>query len=172
MEIEIQCQVWLVGVWCERQNVWRSIYQSSSSSFFPCIALCLALNASARPPAKLALFMLLGVARPLPPDESCCEFMLVTLSRGAAGGGSLRPMGRLAGGAGGGGLAFAAAPTPEAMRPVPLGVAVLDCIGGARGGGGATGAGAAATISSRYDWGAQPWALVFMFMQSHQPVKC
>jgi hypothetical protein len=73
----------------------HNIYQSSSSSLPRCIALCLALNASANPPAKL------GVLRPLSPPPLLV--ILVPESRGAGGGAGLRPpaAGRLGGGAGG-----------------------------------------------------------------------
>lgn len=127
------------------------VYQSSSSCGF--IALCLCLKASARPPAKLALFILFGVARPLPPDESC-EFMLTALSRGAVGGAGLRPaIGRLAGGAGGVGFAFAAAREAPLVTTgftrFMLEMAALGADGGGGGGGGAAAAGVGATNSSR-----------------------
>lgn len=122
------------------------IYQSSSSSCLPCIACCRARRASAKPPARLAFEALLGVPRPLAPDESP-EFTLAVLSRGAGGGAGLRPamLGRLAGGAGGAGLVFAAAAAPA---PFVLELGVDR--GAAAGGGGGAGLGvAAATISSR-----------------------
>lgn len=145
------------------------IYQSSSSSCFPCIALCRARSASARPPARLALEALLGVPRPLAPDESF-EFMLTALSRGAGGGAgaALRPamLGRLAGGAGGAGLALAFA---AAAAPAPFVTGLGVARGAVGGGGGGVGRGAAATCSSRYASGVHPWADVVMFMQSHHP---
>lgn len=85
-------------------------YQSSSPVFSPpppCILICLALNASANPPARLGarLLWLSGVALPLPPSP-----ILTALSLGASGGAGFLPPatpapGRL-GGAGGVGLAF------------------------------------------------------------------
>lgn len=105
------------------------------------MALCRARNASARPPARLAFDALLGVPRPLAPEESP-EFMLVVLSLGAGGGAGLRPamLGRLAGGAGGAGLLLAAA-------TAPLGVG-LGVARGAAGGGGGAGLGVGATATS------------------------
>lgn len=85
-----------------------SVYQSSSSSFLelPCIALCLARNASARPPAKLGVGVLRPLLLPLPLFE-----ILIPESRGAGGGAGFRPAtGRFAGGAGGVGLDRIAAP--------------------------------------------------------------
>lgn len=88
-------------------------YQSSSSSFFPpFIALCLALNASARPPARLpppVLLVLLGVALPLSPPDGVVRLTALSLAGVGGGSGFLPPAaGRFAGGAGGVGLAFAA----------------------------------------------------------------
>jgi hypothetical protein len=80
---------------CRNMSRPHHIYQSSSSSLPRCIAFCLALKASANPPAKL------GVLRPLsvPP----LLVILVPESRGAGRGAGLRPpaAGRFAGGAGG-----------------------------------------------------------------------
>lgn len=122
-------------------------YHSSSSSCFPCIAFCLARNASANPPAKLAFDALLGVPRPL---FDSCWFMLTALSRGAGGGAGavFRPamLGLLAGGAGGAGLALAAAAAPT---PAPLGIGLGVERGAAGGGGGGAGLGAGAACSSR-----------------------
>lgn len=119
------------------------LYHSSSSSCLPCIALCRARNASAKPPARLAFDALLGVPRPLAPDESP-DCMLTALSRGAGGGAGLRPamLGRLAGGAGGAGLVLAAA-----AAPAPFGIG-LGVARGAMGGGGGMGFGAGATATS------------------------
>ena len=63
------------------------------------MALCLALNASASPPAKLGV----GVLRPL---SVPFELTLIPESRGGGGAAGLRPAtGRFDGGAGGFGLA-------------------------------------------------------------------
>lgn len=70
-------------------------YQSFSS-LLPCIACCLALSASANPPAILPLLSLAPVSLALP------EYPLSLLS-----GTGLRAAGRLAGGAGGFGFPFA-----------------------------------------------------------------
>lgn len=90
-------------------------YQSSSSSpplLRPCILACLALNASAKPPAKLdPPDVLPGVSRPLSLP------ILTALSLGVGvGSGCLRTaaLGRFAGGAGGFGL-------PCLLLDVPLG---------------------------------------------------
>lgn len=111
------------------------------------MALWRALRASARPPARLALDTLLGVPRPLAPEESPCEFMLTALSRGAGGGAgaAFRPamLGRLAGGAGGAALAFAAATVADPFTGVGL------ARGATGGGGGGVGFGAGAACSSR-----------------------
>lgn len=82
----------------------KSHQSSSSSPFpFPCILACLALNASASPPAKLGCAPAgfpSGAARPLSPFM----LMLTALSRSAGGSGAgFLPVGRL-GGAGGTGL--------------------------------------------------------------------
>lgn len=119
------------------------------------MALCLALSASARPPARLALDALFGVPRPLAPDESP-EFMLTALSRGAGGGAGLRPamVGRFAGGAGGAGFVFAAAAAPT---PPPLGTGEGVARGAVGGGGGGVGLGGGADFcSSKYASGVQP----------------
>ena len=104
-------------------------YQSSSSSFRPCILICLALNASAKPPAKLGarlpLSALSGVFLPLSP---LLVPMLTALSLGAGGGaGFLPPPGRF-GGAGGVGFAFAAG----AREVVPL-MPLVEAEGGGAG---------------------------------------
>ena len=104
------------------------IYQSSSSSFRPCMLICLALNASAKPPAKLGaltLSVFSGVFLPLPP---LLVPILTALSLGAGGGaGFLPPPGRF-GGAGGVGFAFAAG----AREAVPL-TPLVDTEGGGAG---------------------------------------
>jgi hypothetical protein len=116
------------------------------------MALCLALRASAKPPAKLGVLRPLSVPLPLPP------FILRPESRGAGGGAGLRPAaGRFAGG-GGAGLARAVAPF------VPF------ALGGAAGGGGGgvgliTGAGGASSL--RYAEGAQPSPVEVL--ASHHP---
>lgn len=72
------------------------------------MALCLALSASASPPARLPPPVLLGVALPLSPPDGVVK--LTALSRAGVGGGKgfLPPAaGLFAGGAGGVGLAFA-----------------------------------------------------------------
>lgn len=119
-------------------------HQSSSSSLSLDIALCLALKASAKPPARLGV----GVLRPLSPPLPLAP-ILIPESLGAEGGAGFLPAatGRFAGGAGGLGLALARAAAPL----TPLGFA------GAAGGGGGTcrttGGGAS---SWRYAEGAQP----------------
>lgn len=82
----------------------------------------------------------MGVARPLAPPDESCELMLTALSR-VGGARGLRPaaVGLFAGGAGGAGLAFAAA------TALPLGAA----FGATGGGGGGAGLAAATAISSR-----------------------
>lgn len=79
------------------------------------MALCLARNASAKPPARLpppvAPFMLFGVALPLSPPDGVVR--LTALSLAGVGGGrgflppAAAPVGLFAGGAGGVGFAFA-----------------------------------------------------------------
>ena len=104
------------------------IYQSSSSSCRPCILICLALNASASPPAKLGALLpsgLSGVFLPLPP---LLVPILTALSLGAgAGAGFLPPPGRF-GGAGGVGFALAAG----AREAVPF-MLLVDAEGGGAG---------------------------------------
>lgn len=111
----------------------------------PRIALWRALNASANPPARLALDALLGVPRPLLDSWAS---MLTALSRGAGGGvgAVFRPamFGRFAGGAGGAGLALAAA-----VVAAPLGAGEGDDRAAGGGGGGAGLGAGAATCSSR-----------------------
>jgi hypothetical protein len=134
-------------------------HQSSSSSrpFF-CIALCLALNASANPPAKEGVGVLRPLFSPLPP----LPFMLIPESRGAGGGAGLRPAaGLFAGGAGGVGLPRTAAPfAPFGLEaPGGGGGGVGRMTGAAGGGGGAS--------SFRYAEGAQPWPVAVL--ASHHP---
>lgn len=134
------------------------IYQSSSSSRPLCIALCLALNASANPPAKLGVGVLRPLFSPLP-----LPFMLIPESRGAGGGAGLRPAaaGLFAGGAGGVGLPLTAEPF------APLG---LETPGGGGGGVGrmtGAGGGGGGASSLRYAEGAQPWPVAVL--ASHHP---
>ena len=93
--------------------------------------ICLALNASAKPPAKLGALppsAFSGVFPPLPP---LLVPMLTALSLGASGGaGFLPPPGRF-GGAGGVGLAFAAG-AREAVPLMPLVDPEGRCAGTAR----------------------------------------
>ena len=105
------------------------------------MALCLAFNAAAKPPAKLGV----GVLRPLF-SALPLPFMLIPESRGAGGGAGLRPAtGLFAGGAGG--VAF-----PRTAEPfAPLG---REAPGGGGGGGvgrmtGATGGGGGGASSLR-----------------------
>jgi len=130
----------------------HNIYQSSSSSRPRCIALCLALKASANPPAKL------GVLRPLSVPLLA---ILVPESRGAGGSAGLRPpaAGRFAGGAGGWGLARTTGAVPFAFAGGGGG-GVGRKAGAAGGGGGAS--------SLRYAEGAQPF-LPEEFLANHQP---
>ena len=121
------------------------------------MALCLALNASASPPAKLPEPTLLGVALPesvplLGRSES--EPKLTALSRAGVGGGRAfraPATGLFTGGAGGVGLARTAG-EGDGRRSVPLvtGVATSAGIGraGATGGGGGGGARACCSTSS------------------------
>lgn len=113
-------------------------YQSSSA-FFPCIAACLCLSASARPPAILPLLSRAPTSLPLYP---------LSLAESPFPATGLRPAGRLAGGAGGFGFPFAG-------------------LAGAGGGGG--GAGDRCTTSSRYADGAHPEADLSSREASHQP---
>lgn len=138
-------------------------FHQSSSSWFsrappPCIALCRALKASARPPAKvLGVALPLSVPLPLP--------RLTALSRAAVGGGIglLAPgVGRFAGGAGGAGLALF---TP--LTPFAEGVGRA----GATGGGGGGGARVCSWISSTYAEGVQPEAELLGLRHSHQPIN-
>lgn len=91
--------------------------------------ICLALNASAKPPAKLGALApsaFSGVFPPLPP---LLVPILTALSLGAGGGaGFLPPPGRF-GGAGGVGFAFAAAGAREAVPLMPF----VDAEGGGAG---------------------------------------
>lgn len=93
--------------------------------------ICLALNASAKPPARLGVLELSafsGVCPPLPP---LIVLMLTALSLGAGGGaGFLPPTGRF-GGAGGVGFAFAAG-AREAVPLMPFVVAEGGGAGTAR----------------------------------------
>ena len=122
------------------------------------MALCLALKASARPPAKeLGGALPLSVPLPLP--------RLIPLSRGAVGGGIglLAPgVGRFAGGAGGAGLALVTPLTPFA--------GAVGRAGAAGGGGGGGGALVCSCISSIYADGVQPEAVVLGLRHSHQPI--
>lgn len=78
-------------------NYLSPLTHQSPSPFLPCIAICLALSASANPPAILPLLSLAPVSlTPLP------LYPLSLLS-----GAGLRAAGRFAGGAGGFGLPFA-----------------------------------------------------------------
>lgn len=99
--------------------------------------------------------------------------MLTALSRGSAGGAGatfrVAMFGRLAGGAGGAFLAFAAA---AAADPFVAGAGAGDGVDLATGGaGGGAGFGAGATCSSRYASGAQPCIDVVMFIHSHHPAR-
>lgn len=93
------------------------------------MALCLAFSASASPPAKLGV----GVLRPLSDP-----FTLKPESRGAGGGAGLRPpaAGRLAGGAGGVGLARTTGPLPFDFAAAGGGGGGIGRAAGAAGGGG------------------------------------
>lgn len=101
-------------------------HHSSSPSLLPCIATCLALSASANPPARLTLPDELGVSLPLPLPPSALPFdepMLTALSLGAGGGSGFLPVvvvGLLAGGAGGVGLALATGRAAVPLVETPL----------------------------------------------------
>ena len=143
------------------------------------MAFCLALNASASPPAKLPLPMLLGVTLPesvplLGRSESLPRLTALSLAGVGGGKGFLAiANGLLTGGAGGVGLARTAGPG-DGFRSVPfvIGVAASAGVGraGATGGGGGGGA-RSCSISSTYADGAQPWEPVLVFLQSHHPGK-
>lgn len=145
----------------------------------PAIAFCLALNASASPPAKLPLPILLGVTLPesvplLGRSESLPRLTALSLAGVGGGKGFLAiAAGLLTGGAGGVGLARTTGPG-DGFRSVPFvsGVAASAGVGraGATGGGGGGGGGArSCSISSTYADGAQPWEPVLIFLQSHHP---
>jgi hypothetical protein len=123
------------------------------------MALCLALNASAKPPAKLGV----GVLRPLSVPLPLAPFMLIPESRGAGGGAGLRPpAGRFAGGAGGVGLNRMADPlAPLAFAGAGGGGGGVGLMTGAAGGGGGA-------SSFRYADGAQPWPVGVL--ASHHPI--
>lgn len=129
----------------DSQPLCPTLHQSSSSSLPFCIAFCLALNASANPPARLGV----GVLRPLSVPLPVPPFKLIPESLGARTGAVFRAVaaGRLAGGAGGAGF-------PRAVEPLaPFAFAVAG--GGGGGVGRIIGAGAGAGISSlRYADGA------------------
>lgn len=135
--------------------------------------ICLILNASANPPARLGALpsdlpstLVSGVSLPLPP---LLVPMLTALSLRVGGGaGFLPPPGRF-GGAGGVGFAFEAA-----GRAVPLTPLVDAAWGGggterATGCGGAGGGMGLGASSARYAEGTQPWAEPSSFLASHQP---
>ena len=132
-------------------------YQSSSSSRgLPCILACLALNASARPPARLGALPLSGVALP-----SLELLMLTALSLGPGGGGAnFRPdaAGLFAGGIGGFGLA---------LPPAGVGTGRAEPFATTGGGTGRDAIGAEGS-SFRYAMGAQPSPPV-SFLASHHP---
>jgi hypothetical protein len=115
----------------------RPPHQSSSSSC-PRILACLALSASASPPARLVLpvDVLSGVSLPLLSPPLMLVLMLTALSLAVGGGGGFLTAGRLVGGAGGFGLAF----PPAGRVAVPLGT-TATATGGGGGGGGRTAAG-------------------------------
>ena len=97
------------------------------------MALCLALNASANPPAKLGV----GVLRPLSVPLPLAPFMLIPESRGAGGAGLRPAAGLFAGGAGGVGLERMADPlAPLAFDEAGGGGGGVGLITGAAGGGG------------------------------------
>ena len=162
------------------------------------------LTASAKPPAKLAFADELGVFRPLPPIVPLVPFTaepeppltpLTPLSRGSGGcaGGCLapRPVGLLAGGAGGAGFARVAVVPPPLLLPTPLPVLLrklalspapvdkeaartLEDVDEGRaaaeeGGGG--GAPREAVSSWRYAEGVQPCAVDSGRLASHHPGK-
>ena len=156
-------------------------YQSSSSSLLtPDIALCLALNASASPPARLPEPTLLGVALPesvplLGRSESAPRLTALSLAGVGGGNGFLAPAtGLFTGGAGGVGFARTAG-AGDGLRSLPLVTGVADNAGvgraGATGGGGGGGGGArlCCSISSTYADGAHPWDPVVVLLQSHHP---
>lgn len=163
-----------------RQTKHKRRYQSSSSSLLgPAMALCLARNASASPPARLPEPPLLGVALPesvplLGRRESPPRLTALSLAGVGGGNGFLAPVtGLFAGGAGGVALARAAG-AGDGRRSVPFvsGVAANAGMGraGATGGGGGGGGGARiCSISSIYAEGAQPWDPDVVLLQSHQP---
>jgi len=100
------------------------------------MAFCLALKASARPPARLPPPRLLGV--PLPESVPLAVPRLTALSLAGAGGGigflDPAPTGLFAGGAGG--IGFARVAGAGLGTPFATGVAAGTGRGGATGGGG------------------------------------
>lgn len=131
-----------------RLSTRQSIYQSSASSCFLAIAFFLASNASARPPARLGV----GVVLLLPSDPPFAPFRLMPESRCCSAAGFLPAAGRFAGGCGAEGL------------PRPAGPFVRGGGGGSRGA--TTGAGA---CSSTYAAGTQ--ACLPPFFASHHPIE-
>lgn len=135
-------------------------HQSSSAPPplpLPCILACLALNASANPPARLtppALLSLFGVCLPfsLP--------MLTALSLGAGVGIDclpFSPAGRLLGGAGGVGFCLVVVVIP--LEEKPFREDAVDCVDVGRGTGRAAiggGGGGAVDALVRYADGVQP----------------
>lgn len=121
------------------------------------MALCLALNASASPPAKLGVGVFLPLSVPLPLGAPL--FRLIPESLGAGGGAGFF----LAGGAGGAGLARAVG------APFVLGVPLVRGADGAAGRSGAAGGvdGSSSSTYSMYADGAQPSAVPTF--TSHQP---
>jgi hypothetical protein len=133
----------------ESHDTSRIAHQSSSSSLpFPLTALCLALNASANPPARLPPPRLFGVARPLfaplPPPFAPVPRLIPESLAGLASG--FLPVGRFAGGAGG--VGFARVARPGAALPLSCTEGVGTARGGAAGGGGGGGARTVSWISS------------------------
>ena len=136
---------WLISLFIHAPMRYQS---SSSSSFLPDTACCLARNASASPPAKLPPPILFGVALPLSVPLPVLRDTPLSLD-GAGGGSGFRPpaAGRLLGGAGGVGFAFAGLGA-RALLPLTVREGVGTARGGAAGGGGGGGARTSATASS------------------------
>lgn len=131
------------------------------------MAFCLALNATASPPA-----ILFSVALPLSPPDGVVKLTALSLAGVGGGKGFLPPAaGLFAGGGGGVGLAFAAGGL--ACFGMPL--VTTECVWGVgRGAVGGVGGGGGAricsdSISSMYAEGVQPSAEETGLRQSHHP---
>lgn len=146
------------------------IYQSSSSSLLPCIDICLALKASAKPrQARRPPITLPITIRGIPSTTSttrahthCTISWCKRWHRFSTCTRSFR-------GSRGCGFAFAAAGRVPLMPFADGGGAGTARIAGAGGVGGAGGAVGLGASSMRYAEGAHPWEEPSSFLASHQP---